>query len=403
MGSTWRFWKIGLIAAQLFVVLVSLYQSAVTTLGYRRQMRGVPQRAPNGLPRFGLLVCARNEEEVIGRIVADLLNQDYPAELRDVLVVAHNCTDNTASAAARAGATVLELTTRSAGKSHAVQAGADHFDGYDYVGVFDADARVSTGLLLAIAQHAEGADCLQAEAVPIADPDWLAEGYGFGRKARNVFWWRPREALGLTTTITGCGWFIRPEILHRYRSGQWTMTEDLELSARLVADGFVVRYVSSAQVALGEPRDLKTSVRQRSRWVRGHIGVVKGRWLPLARAGVRGNPHARDMAIYLVMPTRMLTRMGVTVAALLSVLSAPFALPGWLILPAVAGEWVIPPWIAWRERLLHLSSGSLSLAVRHTLLSLLWFPIGAWAMATARVRAWAPTPRNSTQGAANVR
>lgn len=403
MQRTWRFWKFGLVAAQLVVIAVSLYQATISTLGYhRRRQRGLPEHLPDSLPRFGLLICARNEELVISRIVSDLLAQDYPVELRDVLVVAHNCTDATASVAARAGAIVLEVNTDLHGKSHAVQAGADRFTDYDYIGVFDADARVAPGLLGAIARHSDGAECLQAEAVPIADPDWLAEGYGFARRARNVFWWRPREALGLTTTITGSGWFIRPALLSHYRSGQWTMTEDLELTARLVADGHMVRYVSAAQVALGEPRDLRTSVTQRSRWVRGHIGVVKGRWLPLARTALRGDRHALDLAIYLVLPTRMLTRLGVTLAAAFAVLSAPFAVPGWLILPALAGEWVVPSWIAWKERLLRLSSGSFSLALRYALLSLLWFPIGAWAMITARVRAWTPTPRTETEGATHV-
>ena len=403
MGRTWRIGKLVVIAGQLLVIAVSLYQSSVTSLGYYRRRHGIPRRRPLSLPRFGLIVCARNEEAVISRIVGDLMVQDYPEDLRDILVVAHNCTDGTASAAARAGASVLELDTKHAGKSQAVQAGCDSFGpGHDFIGVFDADARVSPGLLQAVADHSAGADCLQAETVPIADADWLAEGYGFGRKARNLFWWRPREALGLTTTITGCGWFIRPRLLSAYRAGQWTMTEDLELTARLVADGHRVTYVSGAQVAVGEPRDLKTSVQQRSRWVRGHIGVVKGRWLPLVRAALHGDSDARDLAIYLVMPTRLLTRMGVTIAALLSLISAPAAVPGLLIWPAMTGEWVIPAWIAWRERLLRLSSGSLELAARHSLLSLLWFPIGAWAMITARVRAWAPTARHAEQGVTNV-
>lgn len=399
MHRTWQLGKAGIVAAQLLVIAISLYQSAISTLGAQRRRRGIPERLPGSLPRFGLIVCARNEEPVIARIVSDLLAQDYPVELRDVLVVAHNCTDATASVAARAGALVLEINTTGVGKSFAVHAGAERFADYDYVGIFDADARVAPGLLFAIARHSDGAECLQAEAVPIADADWLAEGYGFGRRARNVFWWRPREALGLTTTITGSGWFIRPALLGRYRSGQWTMTEDLELTARLVADGHMVRYVSAAQMALGEPRDLRTSVTQRSRWVRGHIGVVKGRWLPLVRAALRGNPNARDLAIYLVVPTRMLTRLGVTIAAVFALVSAPFAVSAWLVWPAMAGEWVIPAVIAWRERLIRLSTGSLGLALRFSLLSLLWFPIGAWAMITARVRAWTPTPRSQPEGA----
>lgn len=390
---------------QAALVAVSLYQTAVTALGYRRQLqlRAAPRLEPGYLPRFGLIVCARNEEAVVGRLVQDLLAQQYPRELRDVVVVAHNCEDATASVAARAGAIVVEHSTVTPGKAYAVQAGLHALgEGYDFVGIFDADARVTPELLRAVALRAKGEECLQAETVPFADHDWLAEGYGFGRKARNLFWWRPREALGLSTTITGCGWFIRPELLAQYADGSRTVTEDLELTARLVANGHRVAYVSGAKVAFGETRELAASWRQRSRWVRGHIGVVRWRWPALARQALRGDRNAADLAIYLLVPTRLLTRLGVTVAALLSLFAAPQALPALVVWPAAAGEWALPAWIGRREHLVRLSSGSLSLALRHSLLGLLWFPIGAWALVTARLRTWDPMPRTIERDATHV-
>lgn len=406
MRQVLRTLRLTIRAGQLAIVAVSLYQSAITIAGYRkyRRYRDVRPEPPEGLPRFGLVVCARNEEDVIARIVADLLAQDYPAELRDVVVVAHNCSDNTASAAARAGARVIEHYTAAAGKAHAIEAGRLAFGpGYDFIGVFDADARVAPGMLTEIAAHSKDRECLQAEVVPIADPDWLAEGYGFGRKARNLFWWRPREALGLSTTITGSGWFIRPGILAQYATGSWTMTEDLELSVRLVTDGHAVTYVSRAQIACGEPRELKSSMQQRSRWVRGHIHVVMGRWLPLVRRAATGDLRALDLAVYLVVPTRLLTRMGVTVTAVAGLITPAFALPGVIVWAAMAGEWLAPAYIGWKERLVHLSSGSLMLGLRHSILSLLWFPIGAWAMGTARLRAWHAMPRILERETNNVR
>jgi hypothetical protein len=389
-----RLTRYALLLGQLGIIAISLYQSSITALGYVRERRRKEPLPPERLPRFGLIVCARNEEAVIGRIVRDLLNLDYPSELREVLVVAHNCTDGTASAAARAGATVVEHITATAGKGHAIAAGMRELTNVEFVGVFDADARIREDMLSTIARYSAGETCLQAETVPIADEEWLAEGYGFGRKARNLFWWRPREALGLNTNVTGCGWFIRPEVYERYERGSWTMTEDLELTARLVADGFRVRYVSAAQVAVGEPRNIGSSWKQRSRWVRGHLGVVRGRWPRLLRRAALGDRQALDLAIYLVVPTRMLTRLGVTAAAIIALAGAPFAVTGWLLAPALAGEWLVPAWIAWRERLLRLSSGSVRLALEHSVLSLLWFPIGAWALATARINAWHPTQRN---------
>lgn len=392
--------RLGLLAAQAAIVSISLYQSFVTGLGYARRNRRPVAPTSASLPRFSLIVCARDEEHVIERIVNDLHAQDYPRERFDVIVVAHNCTDGTASVAARAGAFVVVHNTALPGKARAVEAGiAALGSARDLVGIFDADARVEPGLLAAVAAHAEEDECLQAETVPIEDPEWLAAGYGFGRKARNLFWWRPREVLGLGTTISGCGWFIRPELLHRYIGGSHTLTEDLELTARLYADGHRVAYLSAARVAVGEPRELTTSMRQRLRWVRGHLGVLRWHWPRLAARALRGDFRALDMALYILVPTRMLTRVGTSGALLFAIFRMPFALPFAFTGIAVAAEWGVPAFIGWRERLVALNATSVSLAARHSVLSLLWFPIGFWALVTARVRAWDASPRTRPEGA----
>ena len=49
--------------------------------------------------RFAVLVFARNEEVVIGRLLASLRAQDYPSEQYEIFVTADNCTDETAAVA----------------------------------------------------------------------------------------------------------------------------------------------------------------------------------------------------------------------------------------------------------------------------------------------------------------
>ena len=403
MRTAWRIFKVVATAAQALVAAVSLYQATITTTGYIRRQRGHLPTIGNAEPRFGIIVCARNEEAVIGRIVPDLMAQKSPPDRFEVVVVAHNCDDDTAGEAARAGASVVVLADRATGKSHPIRAGLDVLrDRCDLVGVFDADARVEQGLLRAIAERSEGEVCLQAEAVPIEDPEWLAAGYGFGRKARNLFWWRPRETLGLGTTITGCGWFIRPQVFDGVFGRARTLTEDLELTASLYAAGYKVAYVSGARVAIGEPREFRSSVRQRLRWVRGHLGVVRLEWPALAGRAIRGDRNALDMALYMVMPTRLLTRTGVSVAFLMTLVRAPFGLPWLVVAPAALGEWAVPTFIALRERLVGMNRTGLSLAVRHGVLSLMWFPIGVWALLTARVNVWEAMPRPFQRDHSNV-
>jgi hypothetical protein len=142
-----------------------------------------------------------------------------------------------------------------------------------------------------------------------------------------------------------------------------------------------------------EPHTLDASLKQRLRWVRGHLGVVIRHERELAARALRGDLRALDLALYLAVPTRLLTRLAVTGALAISLLRLPGRLPLGIVLAAFAGEWLIPLVIGVRERLMPLTPAGLRLALRHSVLALLWFPIGFWALVTASKREWAPTPR----------
>src|SRR5580658_5151274 len=72
--------------------------------------------------RLAVIVPAHNEEAHIGRCVRSILASE-PKSV-EVLVVAHNCSDNTALEAARAGARVLALDDASrTGKGFALHHG----------------------------------------------------------------------------------------------------------------------------------------------------------------------------------------------------------------------------------------------------------------------------------------
>ncbi|MEO6398581.1 MAG: glycosyltransferase, partial [Tepidiformaceae bacterium] len=171
MALILRAGRLLLIAAQPVWIAISLYQSAITLLGQRKR----PRPMQVATPRFALIICARNEEAVLEGIIADLAAQTYPADLTDILVVAHNCTDGTASVAQRRGAAVLELETGAPGKSQAILAGISHLQrAYDLVGVLDADSRVPNDFLEQVASASPGESCMQVETRPRADGDWLS-------------------------------------------------------------------------------------------------------------------------------------------------------------------------------------------------------------------------------------
>ncbi len=60
--------------------------------------------------KYAILVSARNEATVIGKLIESIRNQDYPAELITTFVIAHNCTDNTAEVVKNAGGVLSAMS-----------------------------------------------------------------------------------------------------------------------------------------------------------------------------------------------------------------------------------------------------------------------------------------------------
>src|SRR5215468_7419304 len=86
----------------------ALYQLslAVAALFYR-DSRDVVDEFPAPQTRVAVIVPAHDEELVIERCIRSLQTQSYPRGRYEIVVIADNCSDDTASAAQRAGAQVL--------------------------------------------------------------------------------------------------------------------------------------------------------------------------------------------------------------------------------------------------------------------------------------------------------
>ena len=85
--------------------LYTVYTLVLALFSFRRKEKPAPARQPR--TRFACLIAARNEEKVLGQLLASLRQQDYPADLFTVFVVPNNCTDKTESVARRAGAKIM--------------------------------------------------------------------------------------------------------------------------------------------------------------------------------------------------------------------------------------------------------------------------------------------------------
>jgi cellulose synthase/poly-beta-1,6-N-acetylglucosamine synthase-like glycosyltransferase len=292
----------------LFIALLAmpsagacLYLLALTVLSWRPRL---PPEAEVP-PTFELVVPAHDEAAGIAATVKGLLALDWPVDRRRVVVVADNCTDDTAARALEAGATVLERTSDTEkGKGYALHYALERCVA-DAVVVVDADTKVTPNLLRAFAARLKrGAQACQAfYGVDNARASWrttlMAIAFAMFHRVRG----RARENLHLSCGLKGNGMCFTRALLGRVPHDAFSVVEDLEYGIRLGLAGERVWYVDEAQV-FGEMVSGELASRsQRVRWESGRRAIART-WLAalLKAAASRRSGVLFDLALDLLVP-----------------------------------------------------------------------------------------------------
>lgn len=232
--------------------------------------------------KYAVLVAARNEETVIGNLVDSIRKQDYPAELVDIFVVADNCTDNTAAAARSFGAICYERNdTSGKTKGFALQFlvenirkdyGIENYEGYF---IFDADNLLKNDYISRMNDSFDAGEKIitSYRNTKNFDDNWISASYGIHwlRTVRNEH--RARSIFHLATRIQGTGFLFSNELI---KNG-WnytSLTEDRAFCADAVAQGYKISYNNEAEFFDEQPIDIKTAMRQRIRWAKGHLQAL---------------------------------------------------------------------------------------------------------------------------------
>jgi 1,2-diacylglycerol 3-beta-glucosyltransferase len=277
-----------------------------------------PAPAPDGsdadMPRVAVLVPAHDEGSGVRPTVASLLALDWPRDRLDVVVIADNCTDDTAAHAAASGARVLERRDPGRpGKGRALAWAIERLrdERPDAVVLVDADCTVTPNLLRAFASRwsaeppVRAVQCRYLVANPDAAPAAAARAAAFALAAdvRTM----GKDRLGLSCGLLGTGMGFTWELLSEHPWDAYGLAEDVEQHLALVLAGERVRYVAEAAVMSAMPTSANGALGQQSRWEAGKATLVR-RWTPrLVAAGLRERDAGRVHAgLELLVPPRSL-------------------------------------------------------------------------------------------------
>ena len=247
-----------------------------------------------------------------------LVAQDYPAEHLDVIVIADNCTDDTAAVAAAAGATVWERHDLSArGKGQALGWALARLRAQprrpEAVLVVDADCIASANLCAVVAEELAdpGVQAIQARydvSNPEESPTAALRAAGFILK--HVIRSRGRARLGLSCGLFGSGMAFRTSLFDEV---QWptSVTEDTELHLELIQRGVIVTYAERASVRSAMPTTAEAAVDQQLRWESGNAQLAGSHLLGLVtRGAATGDVQLLAAAAELLAPSQSMLAAG---------------------------------------------------------------------------------------------
>ena len=256
-----------------------------------------------------VVVPAHNEQLNIEATVTSLLDTDYPAQHRRVVVVADNCSDETAVLAQRTGADVLVRTDPiNRGKGFALEHGfaqALANDWTEVVVVVDADTVVSHNLLRVLTARVSGGEHAVQADYQVRNPgdSWRTRLLHIAFTAFHQVRSSGRERLGLSCGLRGNGMAFSRHALQQTPHQAHSVVEDLEYGIRLGRAGIRVAHASQAWVRGDMPADAAASQTQRDRWEGGRRLIRRTEGRALAREALRTrNPVLADLAMDVYLP-----------------------------------------------------------------------------------------------------
>ena len=283
-----------------------------------------PPGPADGLPAVDVVVAARDEQAVISRLVERLAGLSYPEGQLCLWVIDDGSSDRTPELLAELQTRIPQLrvlrreANAGGGKSGALNLVLQQLQGR-WLLVLDADAELQPDTLERLLPYAEAGNWSAVQlrkAVVNPTVNLLTRAQAMEMALDTVIQ-QGRQVSGGVVELRGNGQLLRRDAVQACGGfNEDTVTDDLDLSFRLLLAGEPVGVLWDPPVREEAVLTLRALLRQRQRWAEGGLQRFFDYWPGLV-AGPLGFGRKLDLACF------FLLQYGLPVVAIADLISAP--------------------------------------------------------------------------------
>lgn len=291
--------------------------------------------------RFAILIPAYQDDDYIPYTVKSFLQQEYPIDCYDIIVISDHLKPETNRQLAQYPITLLQARFKKSSKMKSVKAAMSQLQEgqYDIVLIMNADNVVDTNFLEVVNNtYASGSNAIQTHRIYQERPSNVSILNAITDEINNSILRAGHVNLGLSASLNGSGmafdfrWFVR-NIIHTHSTG-----EDKELEELLLRQGIHIEYIDTLETLDEKVRQPDALRNQRRRWIATQLflALKMGRNLPTALLNGNGDYLLKTLQAFIAPRSILLALIGFF-SCVLCIFSPASSIKWWILLILLNG------------------------------------------------------------------
>ena len=290
---------------------------------------------------FLILFPAYKEDAVIVHSVRQFLEQSYPKDLYEVVVISDHMQDETNELLRQLPITLLTPQFEKSSKAKAMQYAIKEINGqssmvngqFDYIVVLDADNVVLPDFLEQVNFSCQqGYQAIQCHRCAKNCDNDVAVLDGVSEEINNTIFRKAHNTIGLSSALIGSGMCFTFEWFKRNVNLLNSAVEDRELESLLLQEKVFIKFEENIHVFDEKVNNHENFERQRLRWLNGQLQTLLIMLPNIPHAITTGNINYIDKTIQQALIPRSILLVMIPLFSLIMLCVAPvWSLKWWIL------------------------------------------------------------------------